>query len=45
MCEYGHGYCKAPDTECIHWMGTFCELDMETKDYRQEESNDTNKNG
>lgn len=26
-CEYGHGRCIAPDTECIHWMGTFCELD------------------
>lgn len=26
-CEYGHGRCTAPDTECIHWMGTFCELD------------------
>lgn len=26
-CECGHGRCTAPDTECIHWMGTFCELD------------------
>lgn len=26
-CEYGHGRCTAPDTWCIHWMGTFCELD------------------
>lgn len=26
-CEYGHGRCTAPDTECTHWMGTFCELD------------------
>lgn len=27
-CEYGHGDCTAPDTKCIHWMGTFCELDI-----------------
>lgn len=26
-CEYGHGRCTAPDTKCIHWMGTFCEMD------------------
>ena len=26
-CEYGHGRCTAPDTKCIHWMETFCELD------------------
>lgn len=26
-CEYEHGRCTAPDTKCIHWMGTFCELD------------------
>ncbi len=26
-CNYGHGRCTAPDTECIHWMGTFCERD------------------
>ena len=28
MCEWGHGRCTAPDTKCIHWMGTFCELDQ-----------------
>ena len=28
-CEYGHGQCTAPDTKCIHWMGTFCELDID----------------
>ena len=27
-CGYGHGECKAPDTQCPHWKGTFCELDM-----------------
>lgn len=26
-CNYEHGRCTAPDTECIHWMGIFCELD------------------
>lgn len=26
-CNYGHGRCTAPDTECTHWMGTFCELE------------------
>lgn len=26
-CNYEHGRCTAPDTECIHWMGTFCEMD------------------
>lgn len=30
-CEYGHGRCTAPDTGCIHWMGTFCELDDDKK--------------
>ena len=27
-CGYGHEECKAPDTQCPHWQGTFCELDM-----------------
>lgn len=27
-CEYGHGICTIPDTSCIHWQGTFCELDI-----------------
>lgn len=30
-CEYGHGECKAPETQCPHWQGTFCELDMMTR--------------
>lgn len=30
-CGYGHGVCKAPDTQCPHWQGTFCELDMMTR--------------
>lgn len=36
-CEYGHGRCTAPDTKCIHWMGTFCELDatIVVKDYHK----------
>lgn len=28
LCEYGHGRCTAPNTKCIHWQGTFCELDI-----------------
>lgn len=33
MCEYIHGYyCTAPDTECPHWIGTFCEFDEEQID-------------
>lgn len=28
MCQYNYGKCTAPATECIHWMGTFCELDV-----------------
>ena len=31
--EYNETYCKyfctAPDTECEHWQGTFCDLDLE----------------
>ena len=27
-CEYGYGLCTAPDTQCPHWQGTFCELNM-----------------
>lgn len=27
-CNYGYGYCTAPDTICPHWQGTFCELDL-----------------
>lgn len=26
-CEYGYGLCKAPDIQCPHWQGIFCELD------------------
>ena len=26
-CEYGYGPCIAPDTQCPHWQGTFCDLD------------------
>lgn len=26
-CGHGHGKCKAPDTQCPHWQGIFCELD------------------
>lgn len=29
ICEYGHGVCRAPDTNCPHWIGTYCELDYE----------------
>ena len=27
MCEWGHGLCTAPNTDCPHWIGTYCELD------------------
>lgn len=27
MCDWGHGWCTAPETNCPHWIGTFCELD------------------
>ena len=30
-CGYGHGECKTPETQCPHWHGTFCELDMMTR--------------
>lgn len=30
-CEYGHGLCKAPETQCPHWQGIFCELDEQRK--------------
>lgn len=26
-CNYGYGYCTAPDIDCPHWQDTFCELD------------------
>lgn len=29
MCEYMGVPCTAPYTICPHWMGTYCELDME----------------
>ena len=31
-CEFGP--CTAPDTNCPHWQGTFCEIDVEKE--RQE---------
>lgn len=30
LCEHGYGRCTAPDTNCPHWQGTFCELDLTT---------------
>lgn len=27
MCEWGYGLCTAPNTDCPHWIGTYCELD------------------
>ncbi len=29
-CEHGYGYssCTAPNTQCPHWQGTFCDLDI-----------------
>lgn len=35
-CEYGHGRCTAPETKCIHWQGTFCELDKEAEEQETE---------
>ena len=35
-CEYGHGECKAPDTQCPYWQGTFCELDKEAEEQEAE---------
>ncbi len=35
LCKYGHGCCTAPDTNCPHWQGTFCELDYNDKDDRE----------
>ena len=26
-CEYGYGPCTAPDTQCPHWKGIFCDLE------------------
>lgn len=31
LCEYGHGFCTAPNTKCPHWIGIFCELDEANK--------------
>ena len=48
MCQYNYGKCTAPATECIHWMGTFCELDVnnltndELARLRSNASNDSN---
>ena len=27
-CGYGHRECKASETQCPYWQGTFCELVM-----------------
>ena len=35
-CGYGHGECKAPDTQCPYWQGTFCELDKEAEEQEVE---------
>lgn len=32
-CEYGYGLCKAPNTQCPHWQGIFCELDEQRKGF------------
>lgn len=34
-CEWGYSYgvCTAPDTNCPHWQGTFCELDIQKEEY------------
>lgn len=38
-CGYGHGECKAPETQCPHWQGTFCELDKEAEEQETERNN------
>lgn len=25
-CSFVGGFCRAPDTYCSHWQGTFCEI-------------------
>ena len=33
MCPYKDGAkCTAPDTDCQHWQGTFCELNESSKE-------------
>lgn len=33
MCPYKDGAkCTAPNTDCPHWQGTFCELDESSKE-------------
>lgn len=27
-CDWDRGICTAPDTNCPHWIGTFCEMDV-----------------
>ncbi len=45
FCDYGYGYCTAPDTICPHWQGTFCELDLLTEGLKKwEEENSEKKN-
>lgn len=41
-CEYGHGYgsCTAPNTQCPHWQGTFCDLDIVLCNNCKNRSND-----
>ena len=36
VCEHDRGICHAPNTDCPHWMGTFCELDIELDVYYNE---------
>ncbi len=26
-CEHGYGPCTAPNTQCPHWQGIFCDLE------------------
>ncbi len=28
MCEWGYGRCTASNTNCPHWIGAVCELDV-----------------
>ena len=41
MCPYGFGICFAPGGNCPHWVGTFCELDLEVDDISVKDEEET----
>lgn len=38
MSEFDCRHCLAPDTNCPHWQGTFCELNVEIENQLAKES-------